>query len=405
MRSSRHGGALLVVLLGLMTAFGPLSLDMYLPAFPEIGADLGVPPAQVQLSLTTCLLGLAAGQLIFGPVSDRLGRRPVAIFGMTAYAVASTAIALAPSAPTLIGLRFVQGLAGGIGIVVARAIVRDLHSGVAAAKYFSRLTLILGLAPIAAPALGSVVLRLTSWHGIFVTLGLFGALLAGLVVTLLPETLADDRRSTGGLGDLLATARTLFADRIFLGYAVAQGMSLAALFAYISGSSFVLQDGYGLTPTTFAVLFGVNACGLLALSQVNGWLLNRFAPRPLLVATMIAQVGAGVIAVVAAVAGLLPLLAVGFFALVSTIGMVSPNATALALDRHPERAGTAAALLGGLQMTIAALITPLVGALGDPGRGLPTSAVILSASAISLAAVVTLTSAEGGGSGHGIAHR
>ncbi|MEV6633474.1 multidrug effflux MFS transporter [Actinoplanes sp. NPDC051470] len=391
MRSSKLGGVTLVVLLGLMTALLPLSLDMYLPAFPEIADDLGVPPTQIQLSLTTCLLGLAAGQLIFGPLSDRWGRRPAAILGMSAYAVASLAIALAPSAPLLIGLRFLQGTAGGIGVVVARAIVRDLHEGVAAAKFFSRLTLILGLAPIAAPALGSAVLTLTSWHGIFVTLGGIGALLAGFVMIRLRETLPAGRRSTGGPADLRATARTLLADRVFLGYAVAQGMSLAALFAYIAGSSFVLQDGYGLTPTAFSLLLGLNACGLLALSQLNAWLLDRFPPRRLLVATMVAQVAAGAIAVAGAVTGALPLLAAGFFLLVSTIGMVTPNATALALDRRPERAGTAAALLGGLQMTIAALITPLVGAFGDPGTGVPMAAIILGASAIALLAVLTQT--------------
>lgn len=388
---ARPRRALLVVLLGLMTAVGPLSLDMYLPAFPVIADDLGVDDARVQLSLTTCLVGLALGQVIFGPLSDRWGRRRPAIAGMGAYALVSLTLALAPNAEMLAGLRFVQGLAGGVGVVVARAIVRDLYDGVAAAKFFSRLTLIFGVAPIAAPGLGSVVLGLTSWHGIFVALGVIALLLTLLVVTKLPETLPAARRSPGGLRELRHTARELLGDRVFVAYTLAQGLSFAALFAYISGSSFVLQDGYDISPGLFSVLFGVNACGLIALSQANGWLLDRFAPRTLLVATLVAQAAAGAAVLVSAWAGVLIALTAGLFALVATIGMVTPNATALALDRYPQRAGTAAALLGGLQSVIAAGVAPLVGAFGEPGRGVPMGIVILAASTLALLSVVAMT--------------
>jgi len=387
-RSAPHG-PLLLVILGLGTAIGPLSLDMYLPAFPEIADDLGVPAAEVQLSLTTCLIGLALGQLIFGPLSDRWGRRRPMIAGVAAYAVLSLLCALAPSAPLLVAVRLLQGVAGGVGVVVARAVVRDLYSGVAAAKYFSRLTLIFGVAPIAAPSLGSAVLKVTSWHGVFVALGIIAALLAALIAWRLPETLPADRRSPGGLADTARTARTLFTDRGYLGYALTQAFAFGALFSYISGSSFVLQDGYGISPTVFSLLFGVNACGLIVVSQANGKLLDRFTPRRLLLVSLVAQALAGGAILAAAIAGSLPLLIGGLFALVATIGMGTPNSTALALDRHPERAGTAAALLGGFQSVIAALAAPMVG-FGDPGRGLSMAVAILSFAVVALLSALTL---------------
>ncbi|MGW4942658.1 multidrug effflux MFS transporter [Actinoplanes sp. NPDC004185] len=383
-------GPLLVVMLGLITAIGPLSLDMYLPAFPALSRDLGVADAQVQLSLTTCLIGLAVGQLVCGPLSDRWGRRRPLIIGVGAYAIFSFLCALAPTAPILAGVRLAEGIAGGVGVVVARAIVRDLYAGVAAAKFFSRLTLIFGVAPIAAPSLGSAVLKVTSWHGIFVALGVIATLLTALVGWRMPETLPPERRSPGGLADTARTARTLFADRFYLGYALAQAFAFAALFSYISGSSFVLQDGYGVSPTVFSLLFGLNACGLIVLSQANGRLLDRYAPRRLLLVTLLVQVVAGGIVLTAALLGSLAALIAGLFVLVGTIGMITPNGTALALDRHPERAGTAAALLGGIQSVIAAVAAPLVG-FGDPGRGIPMALAIVSFALVALLSVLTLT--------------
>jgi len=388
-------GPLMVVILGLVTAIGPLSLDMYLPAFPAIADDLDVSAAQVQLSLTTCLVGLALGQLICGPLSDRWGRRRPMIIGVAAYAALSLLIALSPSAPILAGLRLLQGLAGGVGVVVARAVVRDLYSGVAAAKFFSRLTLIFGVAPIAAPSLGSAVLEVTSWHGIFVALGVIAVLLTLLVVGKLPETLPPERRSSGGLRDTARTARALFTDRIYLGYALAQSFAFAAMFSYISGSSFVLQDGYGVSPTVFSLLFGLNAGGLIALSQVNGPLLDRFSPRGLLVMILVVETLAGSAVLISATFGLLVAMAIGLFVLVSTIGISTPNSTTLALDRYPHRAGAAAALLGGLQSVVAALVAPLVGSIGEPGRGVPMAIVILGCSAAALLSVLTLAHQPG----------
>jgi DHA1 family bicyclomycin/chloramphenicol resistance-like MFS transporter len=246
------------------------------------------------------------------------------------------------------------------------------------------------VAPIAAPSLGSAVLKLTSWHGVFVALGLIAALLTVLVVWKLPETLPPERRSPGDLADTARTARALFADRIYLGYALAQSFAFAAMFSYIAGSSFVLQDGYGVSPAVFSLLFGVNAAGLIALSQANGFLLDRFSPRRLLVMILLVETLAGAAVLVSAAFGLLIALTIGLFVLVSTIGMSTPNSTTLALDRYPHRAGAAAALLGGLQSVVAALVAPLVGSIGEPGKGVPMAVVILGCAAAAVLSVLTL---------------
>jgi len=383
----RPRGAQLIVMLGLVTAVGPLSVDMYLPAFPAIADDLGITAAQVQLSLTACLIGMALGQLVCGPLSDRQGRRNPAIAGLAAYAVLSFLIALSPSAPVLIALRFLQGMAGGTGVVVARAIVRDLHGGVAAARFYSRLTLIYGLAPILAPSIGSAVLRVASWHAIFVALGVLATLLTLLLALRLPETLPAARRTGGGLGRTLRLAGPLFRDRAYVGYTLAQACAFGALLTYLSNSSFVLQDGYGLSPTVFGLLFGLNAVGLTLVSQLNARLLNRFATRTLLLASLAVQSIAGAVLVVAALAGSLIGMISGLFLLVCTIGMCQPNATALALDGHADRAGTAAAVMGSLQPVLAAGLAALAG-LGPIGTGLPMATVILASA---LAALVTVT--------------
>ncbi|GIF13271.1 Bcr/CflA family drug resistance efflux transporter [Actinoplanes teichomyceticus] len=382
--------ALLVVVLGLITAIGPLSLDMYLPALPEIAGDLRVPAGQVQLSLTACLIGLALGQFVFGPLSDRWGRRRPVLVGVLAYAGLSFLIALAPSAPVLSGLRLLQGVAGGVGVVVARAVVRDLSSGVGAARLFGALTLIFGVAPIAAPSLGSVVLRTASWQGIFVALGVIGLLLAVLVLAGLPETLPPERRASGGLRALAGTARTLFTDRVFLGYALAQAFAFAAMFGYIAGSSFVLQDGYGLSPTVYSLLFGANAVGLTLLSQANGALLGRWRLGTMLAAGLVLQTAAGALALLGAALQSLIVLTVGLFLLVTAMGLILPNTAALALDRYPGHAGSAAALLGGAQSVIGAVAAPLVG-LGAAGHGVPMTAVMLGFAAAALIATATLT--------------
>ncbi|MGY0005908.1 multidrug effflux MFS transporter [Micromonospora sp. I033] len=383
------GGATLLVLLGTLTAIGPLSLDMYLPAFPAMTRDLGADQAGIQLSLTTCLIGLAVGQFVTGPLSDRWGRRRPVLVGVAAYTLLALACAAAPNAPMLAAARFAQGLAGGMGVVVARAVVRDLYAGRAAAKYFSRLTLVFGVAPVAAPSVGSLVLRFGDWRAVFLTLAAIGLLLTVAVARHLPETLPVERRSTGGLAATARTMRSLAADRVYLGYALTQGFAFAGLFAYISGSSFVFQDVFGVSAVAFSLIFGLNALALVATGQANARLLDRFSPRRLLVTTLVVGVVAAAGVLTGALAGSLAVVAVTLFAFVGSLGMVMPNSTALALDAHARHAGTAAALMGGVQSVVGALAAPLVG-FGGEGSAVPMAVVLAVAAALSLTAVLTL---------------
>jgi DHA1 family bicyclomycin/chloramphenicol resistance-like MFS transporter len=371
------GRARLFVLLGGLTAFGPLSIDMYLPALPAIGRDLAASESVIQLTLTACLIGLAIGQVVAGPVSDALGRRRPLLIGVAGYVVASLLCALAPTAAILVALRLLQGLTGAAGIVIARAIVRDLYSGSAAARYFSRLILIFGIAPILAPVLGAQILRFTSWHGIFLALALVTALLWLGAALALPETLALERRRSGGLSDTVKTFRRLAADTPFLGYAVSGGLAFGAMFAYIAGSPFVLQSIYHVSPQTFSLIFGLNALGFVITSQINGSLVSRIPPARLLTVgvTVAGVAGLALLAVILVGGlGLAPVL-LPLFVLVSSIGFVVPNAVALALSRHPEAAGTGSALLGVIQSGIGAAGAPLVGIAGTT-TALPMAAVI-----------------------------
>ena len=384
-------GARMFVLLGGLTAFGPLSIDMYLPALPAIGRDLAASESVIQLTLTACLVGLALGQILAGPLSDRLGRRRLLLIGVAGYVLASLLCATAPVASVLVGFRLLQGLAGAAGIVIARAIVRDLYVGSAAARYFSRLVLIMGLAPILAPVIGAQLLRVTSWHGIFVTLAFVAALLWLGAVVGLPETLPAARRSGGGLRVTLATFRALISDARFIGYALSAGLAFGAMFAYISGSPFVLQGIYGVSPQTFSLIFGTNALGFVIASQVNGSLVGRIPPARLLVAGLITAATSGIVLLLAVLIGGLGLVAVlpPLFSLVSSIGFIVPNATALALSRRPNAAGTGSALLGVIQSGVGAVGAPLVGVAGI-SSALPMAGVIaVSAGGAILAFVVT----------------
>ncbi len=368
----------MIVVLGALSAFGPMSIDMYLPAFPALARHFAAGEAQVQLTLTACLAGLALGQLLYGPLSDARGRRRPLYAGLVAYVVASGLCAVAPSVAVLTGLRFVQGLGGAAGIVIARAVVRDLYSGVAAARFFSLLMLVNGLAPMLAPLAGAQVLRFGTWPWVFVVLGGYGLLLVVGVALALPETLpASRRRSGGGLRDTVGTFRELARDRIFLGYALGGGLVFAAMFAYISGSSFVTQEIYGVSPQTFGIIFGVNALGIMLASQVNGALLGRFSPGALLSAALALHLaaGLGVLAVVLSGSRQILWLLPPLFLAVSMVGVVLPNTTALALSGHPSIAGTASALLGLGQYVFGAAVAPLVG-LGGHGTALPMAVVI-----------------------------
>lgn len=383
-----------VLCLGAITALGPLSIDMYLPSFPHIAADFHTTPSAIQASLSACILGLALGQLVVGPISDAVGRRRPLFIGLAAYALMSVLCALAPTAPLLVAARFAQGLAGSAALVIATAVARDLYHGAAAARFFSTLMLVMGLAPILAPVLGAQMLRLVSWHGIFLVLAAAGVALIAVMIRMLPETLPPENRRPGGLGNALLGFAGVLRDRVFLGNAAVAGLAFGAMFAYIAGSPFVLQKIYGMSAQDFALVFGANALGLIALSQVNGRLVHRMGPRRLSVIGLSLQVvGAAVLqAALLLGLGLWGVLA-GLFLVVASQGLVAPNASAMALVNHGRSAGSASALLGTIRFLVGAAAAPLVGLAGE-GTALPMAGIIGLCSMAALALFVSLRTPE-----------
>ncbi|MER7663860.1 Bcr/CflA family multidrug efflux MFS transporter [Streptomyces sp. NPDC096193] len=380
--AARRVGLLVTLVLGGLTALPPLSMDMYLPALPAVTDSLSAPAATVQLTLTACIAGMAFGQLVVGPMSDRWGRRRPLLTGMIVYVVATAICATASSVQLLIGFRLLQGLAGAAGIVIARAVVRDLYDGVEMARFFSTLMLISGVAPIIAPLIGGQVLRVTDWRGIFVVLTGVGILLTLVVVRWLPETLAPERRHSGGVGETLRTVRSLLGDRVFSGYMLTGGLSFAALFSYVAASPFVVQEIYGASPQTFSLLFGVNSVGLIAVGQINGRVLvgrvslDKALGFGLGVITLAAT---GLLLMTSGVFGRASLfaVAVGLFVLMSAMGLAMPNTNALALMRTPHAAGSASALLGTSAFLLGAVASPLVGIAGE-ATAVPMAAVQLT---------------------------
>ncbi|WP_191248288.1 Bcr/CflA family multidrug efflux MFS transporter [Amycolatopsis deserti] len=384
-----------VLILGGLSAFAPLSIDMYLPALPRMADDLHSSAPTLQLTLTAFIIGLALGQLIAGPLSDSLGRRRPLLAGLALYAVASVLCAVSPTAELLVAGRAVQALGAAAGMVIARACVRDLFAGTAMTKFFSMLMLVSGLAPILAPVIGGQVLRLTSWRGVFVVLAVFGALLLVAAALAMPETLPAQRRRPARIGSTLRGYAGLLRDRSFVGYALSAGLMFAGLFAYISASSFVLQELYGLSPQEYSLVFGANGLGIVIAGQVNGRIVGRVAERTLLTVGLCASAAGGIGVLVAAVAGLpLPVLLVPLLVMVSSIGLVMPNASSLALAEHPHNAGAASALLGVMQFVVGGLATPLV-SLGDEASAVPMGAVMASFAVVALLVFGTLTRRRG----------
>jgi DHA1 family bicyclomycin/chloramphenicol resistance-like MFS transporter len=365
-----------IVALAALSAFGPLSLDMYLPGLPSLTRELRATASAGQLTITACMLGLGVGQLIAGPLSDARGRRGTLLTGIFAYAVASVACAAAPTVGLLVTARFVQGMAGGFGIVVARAIVRDLSGGATAARMFALLMGITGVVPVLAPLIGGQVLLITSWRGVFVVLAALGVPLFVATAVILPETLPASERHRGGLRTILGTFGRLLGDRTFSPYALAFALSFAAMFAYIAGSSFVLEDIYHLSPQLFSLVFAVNSAALIALSLVSGRLVGRIGATVLLRRGLFGTFAASLctLLVVVTHAGLGWLLAC-FFVLLAANGLVLPNGTAAAMGGGQPALGAASALLGLGQFGLGALVAPLVGLAGSHDA-LPMAVVI-----------------------------
>lgn len=396
-----EGRLKLVLVLGALIALGPLTIDMYLPALPSITDDLMTTEAAVQLTLTGTLLGVALGQLVVGPLSDALGRRLPLLVGVGVHVLASLLCVLAPDVQVLGGLRVLQGLGAAAASVTAMAVVRDRYTGVAAATVLSRLMLVLGAAPVLAPTLGGEVLRVTDWRGVFGVLALVGAALGVLAAFALEETLPPERRRSGRVVGTLRVYRALLRDRTFVGLILVAGLSMAALFAYVSGSSFVLQDQYGLDEQEFGLVFGAGAVWLIAATQLNPRLLRTLQPQQVLTAGLALGLLSSVVLLVTASTGAGGLLGVllPLWAVLAAVGLALPNTPALALSRHGEAAGTAAALLGATQFGVAAVTAPFVGVLGNDAQAM---ALVVTAGMAGAVAVLLLVVRPGGLTADGV---
>lgn len=365
-----------ILILGALSAFGPLAIDFYLPGFPAMALAFGTDEKHVQATLASYFLGLSIGQLLYGPVADRFGRRIPLLVGVTLFTVASLACAFAPTLDWLIAARFVQALGGCAGMVLSRAIVSDKCDAVGSAKVFSQLMLVMGLAPILAPMLGGFLVSHYSWHWIFIVLTLFSALATVAVALGLPESMPAHHPRQPLAGGLRQYGR-LLADLRFLGYALSGGIAMAGMFGYIAGSPFIFIKLYGVPAEHFAWLFGLNAAGFIMVAQVNARLLTRHTPAGLLSRTIWIYLIAGlsVLGVAALHTQALWPLLIPLFVCIASLGCIIPNASACAMNGQGARAGSASALLGCLQFSVAAGASSLVGVLHD-GTALPMAIVI-----------------------------
>ncbi|QNR19888.1 Bcr/CflA family multidrug efflux MFS transporter [Exiguobacterium sp. Helios] len=374
----------LILILGSLAALGPLSIDMYLPAFPDMSRSFGASASSIQLSLTACMLGMAIGQIIVGPLSDVRGRKRPLILALFAYLLASLACAFAPTIEILIALRFVQGAAGASGIVISRAIVRDLFEGPELTKFFAALSLVNGTAPILAPIIGGQILRFGDWRVVFYLLAILSTLMLIAVAFRLPETLPVHHRVEGNLKTTFGTFGRLLSDRTFIGYAFAQAFAMGAMFAYISGSPFVLQNIYGASPQQFSFLFGLNGIGIILAAQTAGRLAGRVDSEKMMRIALTVVALAGICLFLAlTLSDSLILVMIPLFFVVSSVGMISTLGFTLAMQNYGSTAGSASALLGLLPMLVGSLVSPLVGVMGEESA-LPMGLIIMTLDCLAL---------------------
>ena len=369
----------LVFLLGSLTAFAPMSIDMYLPAFPAMGAELGADASQQQATLAFFLFGMAIGQFLYGPASDRFGRRIPILVGIAVYVAASIACALAISPEWMIAARFVQALGGCAGAVVARAVVRDQFDHTETARMLSLLTLIMGLAPILAPISGAVVLQLAGWRAIFWVLAAFGLACGVAVFLRLKESRSEETAAQARSENPLRAYRVLISNPRLVGYCLGGALNGALLFTYISSSSGLVIETFGFSPFAYTLVFGANAFGVIGAGQVNRMLLRRLTPDQVLARASLAALGFGALLLIAAVTGfggqwtVLPLL----FCCLASYGLMAGNTMAGALNVDPTRAGSTSALMGGLSFGLGAFASWLGGVLHD-GTAVPMAGVMMA---------------------------
>lgn len=381
----------LAMILGALTAMGPLAIDMYLPALPAIAGDLNTSAASVQVSLAVYFIGIAVGQAFYGPLSDRWGRKPVLYFGLAVFVASSAGCALAPDVRTLIAFRFLQALGGCAPLVIPRAVVRDYFDQRGSVRMLSVLMLVMGLAPILAPLIGGQLLVNFGWRSVFWVLAGYGTIWLAIVIPFLGESLPVDRRRRQRLGAVLAVYGRLMRDRAYIGYVVSGGLIFSGLLAYIAGSPFVFIELFDVAPERYGLFFGINAIGIIGASQINRWLANRYDARRIVSAVLPVAMSAGAVLLFDAYSGfggfagiLVPL-----FFFIACHGFVMPNTTALAMAPHGSVAGSASALLGTLQFVLGATAGTLVGVLGN-GTAVPLAAVIAGCGAAAFATYQTL---------------
>jgi MFS transporter, DHA1 family, multidrug resistance protein len=385
-RTETAVGRPLSAVLALLTVFGPISMDLYLPVLPRLAADLGAATPSAQLTITSCLVGLALGQIIAGPLSDRFGRRRPLIIGVSAYVVASIVCAISPSIEVLIAARLLQGLAGATGVVIAQAAGRDLYSGNALVRYYARLTVLAGCAAIVGPLIGGQLAGVTDWRGIFVFLATVGAAILLAVLMIFRESLPVASRTSGGFSHFRSNVRVLVIDRRFVGAALTISFLNGATFAYLSGATFVLQGIYHLTPQQYSYAFGLGSLAFVLSGYLSGRLSHRYSRHATLVLGLTFAV-AGSAGILSAALIRLPLIFILVAIVIMTGGIAisTPPATALALTDYPQMAGTASSLLGLGRYAFGAMAAPLVGLAGQHSA-VPLGAVTLTCAVLAAAA-------------------
>lgn len=391
MSSTQPNRLSLLLTLGALTAAAPLSIDMYLPALPTLARVFAVDPQHAQLTLATFFIGFAGGQSVYGPLADRFGRKRPLMAGLVLFAIASLGCALAPSIETLIVLRFVQAIGACAGGVISRAMVRDLFPPDEAANLFSSLMLVMGVAPLLAPIVGGWLLDMFGWHSIFLLLTAMGAAAFFATWRLLPETHKPDRSRPFALGSALGVYLRLLGDRYFLAYALAGGLSMSGMFAYIAGVPFVLIDIYQVPPDRFGYFFAVNIVALIGAAQVNRLALRQLTQTQIIRRALFVQLGAGTILLALGATGTFGLygIVVPIFFYAGTVGFVTPNSTTMAMAPYGRDAGSASALLGTIQFTLAAIMASAAGVLEDHTPR-PMAVLIFCAAATGVASFALL---------------